>query len=155
MHSLMLLHGMKRMFMNQMEMNKRMMIFDSYNPTCFTSSHKLFLASIIGWLYGCHLQYRKKAWVYALSWLKFIATFTLGLRPRQGFAKVGQDWTWESHFMLLGMQKSEGMNPHTPKWTPILGVRVLKDSWIFRGRLQGPKLIGLKSSWYHWKSLGI
>ncbi len=26
----------------------------------------------------------------------------------------------------------EGMNTHTPKWAPILGVRVLTDSWIFR-----------------------
>jgi hypothetical protein len=24
-------------------------------------SHKLFLASIIGWLYGCHLLYRRRA----------------------------------------------------------------------------------------------
>jgi hypothetical protein len=29
--------------------------------------------------------------------------------------------------------KCEGLRPHIPKWTPILGVRVLIDSWIFRG----------------------
>jgi hypothetical protein len=44
--------------------------FDSNNPTCCTSSHKLFLASVIGWLYGCHLLYRRKVWVYALLWLR-------------------------------------------------------------------------------------
>jgi hypothetical protein len=48
----------------------------------------------------------------------------------------------------------EGMNPHTPKWAPTLGVRVPMDSWIFRKRLQGSKPIGLKRSLYYWKSLG-
>jgi len=47
-----------------------------------------------------------------------------------------------------------GMNPHTPKWTPILGAGVPMDFQIFRERLQGSKLIELKSSLSHWKSLG-
>jgi hypothetical protein len=29
------------------------------------------------------------------------------------------------------------MNPHTPKWTLVLGVGVSMDSWIFRAQLQG------------------
>ncbi len=28
--------------------------------------------------------------------------------------------------------KCEGINPHIPKWAPILGIRVLMDSQIFR-----------------------
>ncbi len=28
----------------------------------------------------------------------------------------------------------EGMNPHTPKWTPTLGIEVMMDSQIFRKR---------------------
>ncbi len=47
----------------------------------------------------------------------------------------------------------EGMNPHTLKWTSILGVRVPMDSWIFRGQLQGSNPISLKNSLYHWKSI--
>jgi hypothetical protein len=47
------------------------------------------------------------------------------------------------------------MNPHIPKWTPTLGVGTPMDSQIFKKRLQGSKLIRLKSSLYHWKSLGI
>jgi hypothetical protein len=50
--------------------------------------------------------------------------------------------------------KCEGMNPHTPKWAPTLGVGVLMDSQVFRERLQGPKPIELKNSLYHWKDLG-
>jgi hypothetical protein len=46
------------------------------------------------------------------------------------------------------------MNPHTPKGTPTLGVGVPVDSQIFRERLQGSKLIGLKRSLYRWKALG-
>jgi len=45
----------------------------------------------------------------------------------------------------------EGMNSHTPRWTPTLGVRIPVDSQIFKKRLQGLKPIGLKSSLYHWK----
>jgi hypothetical protein len=44
--------------------------------------------------------------------------------------------------------KCEGMNPHTPKGTSILGVRILV-SRIFKEKLQGSKLIGLKNSLYH------
>jgi hypothetical protein len=29
----------------------------------------------------------------------------------------------------------ERMNPHTPKWTPILGIGVPMDSWIFKDQL--------------------
>jgi hypothetical protein len=52
------------------------------------------------------------------------------------------------------MQKSERMNPHTPKGTPTLGVGALINFWIFRKWLQESKLIGLKCSLYHWKALG-
>jgi hypothetical protein len=55
---------------------------------------------------------------------------------------------------LRNVGECEGMNPHTPKWTPTLGVVVPMDSQIFRGWLQGSKFIGLKSSLYHWKALG-
>jgi hypothetical protein len=48
----------------------------------------------------------------------------------------------------------KGMNPHTPKGAPTLGVGVPVGSWIFRERLQGLKPIGLKCSLYHWKALG-
>jgi hypothetical protein len=40
----------------------------------------------------------------------------------------------------------EGMNPHTPKCVPILGVGVPMDSQIFKERLEGSKPIGLKNS---------
>jgi hypothetical protein len=46
-------------------------------------------------------------------------------------------------------RECEGMNPHTPKGTPTLGVRIPMDSQIFREQLQGSKLIGLKRLLYH------
>jgi hypothetical protein len=46
-------------------------------------------------------------------------------------------------------KECEGMNPHTPKWTTILGIRISVDSQISKGRLQGAKLIGLKIPLYH------
>jgi hypothetical protein len=56
-------------------------------------------------------------------------------------------------FHILGSAKERaGMNPHTPKWTPILGVGIPMDSWILKGKFQGSKLIGLKISLYHWKA---
>ncbi len=55
---------------------------------------------------------------------------------------------------LRSARECEGMNPHTPKWIPTLGIRSPMDFWIFKGRFQGSKFIGLKSSLYHWKALG-
>jgi hypothetical protein len=51
-------------------------------------------------------------------------------------------------------RECDGIDPHAPKGTPTLGVGVLVDSQIFRGRLQGSKLNGLRISLYHWKALG-
>jgi len=51
-------------------------------------------------------------------------------------------------------RECERIDPHTPKGTPTLGVGVLVDSQIFRGRLQGSKFNGLKHFLYHWKALG-
>jgi hypothetical protein len=48
----------------------------------------------------------------------------------------------------------KGMNPHTPKWAPTLGVGIQMDSWIFKKKLQGSKPIELKNSLYHWNVLG-
>jgi hypothetical protein len=71
---------------------------------------------------------------------------SLGLPTKARFCKVvGQE-------RKLGSQrKCEGMNPHTPKGASTLGVGVLVDSRMFKERLQGPKLNGLRSSLYHWK----
>jgi hypothetical protein len=55
----------------------------------------------------------------------------------------------ESHFSV---RECEGINPHTPKWAPTLGIRLLMDSQIFRKQFQGSKLMGLKSFLYHWKA---
>jgi hypothetical protein len=68
---------------------------------------------------------------------------------------VGQERSPEvtSH-ALESVGECEGMNPHTPKGAPTLGVKVLVDSRIFRKRLQGSKPIGLRSSLYNWKALG-
>ncbi len=74
-----------------------------------------------------------------------VTTLALGLRPRQRACKV------------MGQEGSPGITPHaprsvgksTPKALPTLGDRVLVDSRIFKGRLQGPKLNGLRSCLYH------
>jgi hypothetical protein len=54
---------------------------------------------------------------------------------------------------LGSARKCEGMDPHTPKGTPTLGVGVLVDSQMFRERLQGSRPNGLRSSLYHWKEI--
>jgi hypothetical protein len=54
----------------------------------------------------------------------------------------------------MSVGKCEGMNLHILKRTPTLGIGVPMDSRIFRKQLQESKLIGLKSSLFHWKALG-
>jgi len=80
-----------------------------------------------------------------------VATLALGSRPRQRACKVaGQKRNPRVTLHALGNAKEcEGMNPHTPKATPTLEDGVPVDSRIFRGRLQGSKLNGLRSYLYH------
>jgi hypothetical protein len=56
-------------------------------------------------------------------------------------------------YALGNAKECEGLDPHTPKGTPILGVGVLMDSRMFRERLQGLKPNGLKNYLYHWKAI--
>jgi hypothetical protein len=85
----------------------------------------------------------------------FLVTLALGLWPRQrGCKGAGQNWALESHFHAPGSVKEcEGKNPHTTKWTPMFGVEVPVDSWMFKEWLQRSKPNGSKSSSYHWKAI--
>jgi hypothetical protein len=50
----------------------------------------------------------------------------------------------ENHIHTAGnANKCEGMSPHTPKWTPTLGVGVLMDFQIFKERFEMSKFIRL------------
>jgi hypothetical protein len=51
----------------------------------------------------------------------------------------------------MNARECGGIDPHTPKGTPTLGIEVPIDSWIFRVRLQGLKPIALKSYLYQQK----
>ncbi len=83
-----------------------------------------------------------------------VVTLALGSRPRQrGCKSAGQEEAQESHSILPGVRKCEGVNPHTPKATPTLGDGVPVDSRNFKERFQGSKLNGLWRSLYHWKPL--
>jgi len=49
-----------------------------------------------------------------------------------------QVWSPGSTFHVPGsVGECEGMNPHTPKWTPTFGVGILMDSWIFENNFKG------------------
>jgi hypothetical protein len=63
------------------------------------------------------------------KWSLIVATLALGSRPRQGLTKVRAKSEVGVKFYVPGSAKEcEGMNPHTPKWVPILGVGVRMDS---------------------------
>jgi hypothetical protein len=76
-------------------------------------------------------------------------SFGLTTKAR-AYGGAGQQWSPKVTFHVFGsIGECEGMNPHTPKWVPTLGVGVPMDSWIYKGRLQGSKFIRLKSYLYH------
>ncbi len=81
---------------------------------------------------------------------------SLGLVTKVRACKdVGQKWSLGVTFHAPeNVGECEGMNLHTPKWTPTLGIGILIDFWIFIERFYGSKPIGLKSFLYHWKALG-
>jgi hypothetical protein len=62
---------------------------------------------------------------------------SLGLATKARACKgVGQEGSLGVASHVLGsVGKCEGMNPHTPKGTPTLGVGVSMDSQIFREQL--------------------
>jgi hypothetical protein len=80
---------------------------------------------------------------------------SLGLMTKaRGYKVVGQKGSLGVMPHAPGSAREcEGINPHTPKGTPILGIRVLVDSWMFREQLQGSKPNGLRSYLYHWKAI--
>jgi hypothetical protein len=49
---------------------------------------------------------------------------------------VGQVWSpWVTFHAHGSSRECEGMNPHTPKWVPILGVEVPMNFQIFKEQL--------------------
>ncbi len=50
-------------------------------------------------------------------------------------------------------RECEGIDPHTPKGIPTLGIGVMVNSQILIVRLQGSKPIALKSYLYQWKAI--
>jgi hypothetical protein len=68
---------------------------------------------------------------------------------------VGQKWNLEVTFHVpKSVGECEGINLHTPKWAPTLGVGILMDSRIFKKTITRVQthwiemfLISLKNSW--------
>jgi hypothetical protein len=87
--------------------------------------------------------------------IPYLMYLSLRLTTKVRACKVaGGKWSPRVTFYTFGnVGKCEGMNSHALKWAPTSGVKVSMDSWIFIEQLQGSRLIGLKSSLYHWKSL--
>jgi hypothetical protein len=88
---------------------------------------------------------QKKKFKFILRSTRIVITLSLGLACK-----------------VVGLEKKpgierkcEGMNLHTPKGASTLGVGVQMDSQMFRERLQGPKLNGLRSYLYHLKAIEI
>jgi hypothetical protein len=110
------------------------------------------------WIFivSCIFVWCKALWKHQSKfYIICVATLALGSQLRQGLARV---WTKKasprvtSH-ALGNVGECEGMNPHTPKWIPILRIQVPMDSQIFSEQLQGSKFIELRSSLYHQKVL--
>jgi hypothetical protein len=73
--------------------------------------------------------------------------------PSLGLATKARAWKVVGQEEARECKKCEWMNLHTPKWTPILGIGIPMDSWIFRRWLQGPKPIDSRNLLYHWKAI--
>jgi hypothetical protein len=89
-----------------------------------------------------------KSWIQRLKIKPCCRNLSLRLVTKAKVYKgANQEWNPGVTFHALrGARECEGMNPHTPKWAPTLGVGVPMDFRIFRRQFQGSKFIGLKSS---------
>ncbi len=97
------------------------------------------------WMVVCVIEYMSDArrdahLIYNGQWLlgwSICYNLNLGLITKaRAYKGASQKWSLRVTFHAHGsVGKCEGMNRHTPKWAPILGIRVPMDSWIFRGQL--------------------
>jgi len=91
-----------------------------------------------------------KPLVIAFNGFLIVTTLALGLRPRQrGCKGASQESMGVTSHTHKSVGKCEGVNPHIPKPTPILGDGVSVDSQNFKQQFQGSKLNGLWSYLYH------
>jgi hypothetical protein len=127
------------------------------NWLCLFPTSEIFL-----YYFGMFSFFSKKIWTKKNSQhvvfvvRPYVATLALGSWPRQRLARVRAKRVYPrvtSH-APKNVGKCEGMNLHTPKWAPTLGVGVPMDSQIFREQWQGSKPIRLMNYLYHWKALG-
>jgi hypothetical protein len=69
-----------------------------------------------------------------------VTTLALGSRPRQGVARWRAKRETREHVTCpRECKECEGMNPHTPMWTPMLGVGVLKGLPNLQSAIVGVK----------------
>ncbi len=58
----------------------------------------------------------------------------------KGMDRCGRRVQPRNHIHTLrSVKECEGMSPHTPMWTPTLGVKVFMDFWMFREQFEGVK----------------
>jgi hypothetical protein len=74
-------------------------------------------------------------------------------KAKRGYKVAGQEEAKSHIAYSRECKKCEGMGLHTPKATPHMGIGVSVDFQNFRERLQGSKLLALRSSLYHWKDI--
>ncbi len=72
---------------------------------------------------------------FVVSTTIIIATLALGSQPRACKGASQERSSGVEFHALESIGECEGMNPHTPKGAPTLGVGVLVDFWIFRKQL--------------------
>jgi hypothetical protein len=78
---------------------------------------------------------------------KDVATLALGSRPRQrGCKGAGQEEAGSHITCSRECKKCERMNPHTPEWTPMLGVGVPKGLLNLQSAIAGVKCPRLEES---------
>jgi hypothetical protein len=97
------------------------------------------------WMVVCVIEYMSNAGrdaylIYNGQWLlgwSICCNLNLGLITKaRAYKGASQKWSLRVTFHAHGsLGECEGMNRHTPKCAPILGIRVPMDSRIFKGQL--------------------
>jgi hypothetical protein len=85
------------------------------------------------------------------SFIDFCCNLSLGLATKARACKVAsQEGSPKVRpHAPKSARECEGIDLHTPKGTPTLGVGISVDSRMFKKQLQGPKPNGLKSFLYY------
>jgi hypothetical protein len=134
-------------------LSKRTLICWNYDTLmCFHPNLTFDILHLVSGFWKISLSVEKSLtldffWIFGNCWLRafYCHNLSLGFVPKQRLTKVWAKNEPRNHISCSrSAKKCEGMNPHTPKWTPTLGIGIPMGSEFLEGDCRGQNSLNWK-----------